>query len=295
MKWIISANPEGYYHDKSFEKNGFIDWNQYGRTFSIGDVVYVYVSKTLKRIVYKTVVEKVNLTVGEYIDDSEFWIGEVKKADYKVRLRLIEEVNNDGLSLKHLESEGFDHHALQAPVNISINYPAMEKYVDSFFSSIVSASDKAIETAIQKIDSPVEETEISGKEREAFVKTRVNQGVFRERMLSAYNKKCCLCEIDDPSLLIASHIKPWADCEKSEKLQTDNGLLLCLIHDKLFDLGYISFDYDGSVLLSEKMTDSICDCAGFSKRGLLNFRLVMNVNKARYMEYHRNYVFIDNK
>ena len=57
-------------------------------------------------------------------------------------------------------------------------------------------------------------------------------------MLKKYHSKCCLCGVDDDALLVASHIKPWAKSDEHEKLDLDNGLLLCPNHDKLFDLAF---------------------------------------------------------
>lgn len=123
-------------------------------------------------------------------------------------------------------------------------------------------------------------------EKRAFVKIRVNQDVFRERLIKRYGK-CCICSVENTSLLRASHIKPWAESESSEKLDTDNGFLLCPNHDALFDGGFISFDNDGKVLTSNRISknDYI----------LTNIRDDMKVeltekNKS-YLEYHRKYVF----
>ena len=53
----------------------------------------------------------------------------------------------------------------------------------------------------------------AGKTRTANVQTRVNQGFFRSVVISAYNGKCCITGLNMPSLLIASHIKPWSDSD----------------------------------------------------------------------------------
>ena len=60
-------------------------------------------------------------------------------------------------------------------------------------------------------------------------------------------------KVSDPKFLIASHIKPWACSESGEKLDIDNGLLLCPNHDALFDSGYISFDENGVIMISEHL------------------------------------------
>ena len=96
-------------------------------------------------------------------------------------------------------------------------------------------------------------SDITGDEREAIVKIRINQDKFRESLIKKYNGKCCLCGVDYLSMLVASHIKPWAKSDKYEKLDIENGLLLCPNHDKLFDSGLISFDSKGKIMISSKL------------------------------------------
>lgn len=93
-----------------------------------------------------------------------------------------------------------------------------------------------------------------GKEREAIVKARVNQSFFRKNILSAYSYKCCITGISVPDLLIASHIKPWAEDAKN-RLNPRNGLCLNALHDKAFDKGWISLSDDYHLLVSKKLKD----------------------------------------
>lgn len=142
------------------------------------------------------------------------------------------------------------------------------------------------EVLADKIDVEAENTGLEGKEKEQLVKARVNQGKFREQLKNRY-KHCCLCGVSNDNLLIASHIKPWAVSEAKEKLDINNGLLLCPNHDKLFDGGYISFDDNGSILISEKLENN--------DRVFMNVTEKMSVTlyeeSKNYMEYHREYVF----
>ena len=73
----------------------------------------------------------------------------------------------------------------------------------------------------------------SGETKDAVIKQRVNQGGFRERLLSRY-EHCVLCQVNEPQLLIASHIKPWNESTPEERLDRDNGFLMCY-----YDVGVI--------------------------------------------------------
>lgn len=120
-------------------------------------------------------------------------------------------------------------------------------------------------------------------ERSIISKFRVGQSDLRDILLN--NKICCeICGIRNKELLITSHIKPWAKSNKFEKLDSENVLLLCSIHDALFDKGLISFSDDGSIIIST-LLDS-------SDRVLLHLTgeekiLVDSKNKKEYLKFHR--------
>ena len=92
-----------------------------------------------------------------------------------------------------------------------------------------------------------------GKEKERLVKVRVNQSIFRTMILATYNNKCCITRIDNPDLLIASHIVPWSKDEKN-RLNPMNGLCLNALHDRAFDKGLITVSQeDYSLIISNKL------------------------------------------
>jgi len=92
-------------------------------------------------------------------------------------------------------------------------------------------------------------------EQNAIQKIRIGQGYFRDLLINKYSCKCVLCEIDTENLLIASHIKEWSDCTDAEKLDENNGLLLCAHHDALFDKHLISFDDEGKLIVSTTLSE----------------------------------------
>lgn len=97
---------------------------------------------------------------------------------------------------------------------------------------------------------------LSQTEREMAYKQRVGQGLFKELLLEKYNGKCALCAINTPNLLIGSHIKEWSQSSDEEKLDENNGLLLCAHHDALFDKHFISFNDDGTLIISPQLDAS---------------------------------------
>lgn len=146
-------------------------------------------------------------------------------------------------------------------------------------------NDEVIEEA-KKIEEEVNSLNVEGALKKAVINTRVNQGIFRDLLLKKY-KKCCLCDVQNHTLLIASHIKPWAESKPKEKLDVDNGFLMCPNHDKLFDKGYITFDNGGKIIISDRLTEN--------DRAFLNVDNRMHIDltesNKKYLKFHRENVF----
>lgn len=94
-----------------------------------------------------------------------------------------------------------------------------------------------------------------GVEREALVKLRVNQAFFRQRVLSAYEFKCCVTGLSSRPLLVASHIVPWAE-DAANRLNARNGLCLNALHDRAFDRGLMWIETNFVIRLSSKLRET---------------------------------------
>lgn len=89
-------------------------------------------------------------------------------------------------------------------------------------------------------------------ETQTTIKARRGQNFFRQTVLTAYSKCCCISGINIPRLLIASHIKPWGRFP-TERLNPRNGLCLSSLHDAAFDEGLITLNEDLRVVLSKQL------------------------------------------
>lgn len=92
-----------------------------------------------------------------------------------------------------------------------------------------------------------------GKDVERLVKTRVNQSLFRKVVVNNYSSSCAVCGLDIINLLVASHIIKWSE-NKSQRLNPENGLCLCNIHDSAFELGYIGIRQDYKISISKELS-----------------------------------------
>jgi putative restriction endonuclease len=99
-----------------------------------------------------------------------------------------------------------------------------------------------------------------GKEREAFVKIRVNQSFFRKAVLAAYDFKCCITGLGIPELLNASHIVPWSKDEVN-RVNPRNGLCLNAIHDRAFDRGLLTITSEFKIKISKSIKRNDADGA----------------------------------
>jgi putative restriction endonuclease len=78
---------------------------------------------------------------------------------------------------------------------------------------------------------------------------------FRRRVLTAYEYRCAVCGLDIrlgsvSVALDAAHIR-WHQAGGPDR--EDNGLALCVLHHKLFDLGACTVGKDGTLLVSEQV------------------------------------------
>lgn len=121
---------------------------------------------------------------------------------------------------------------------------------------------------------------------EAIVTTkrRIGQVQFRNALLSL-NQCCEICGVSSNHTR-ASHIKPWASAENSERLDPNNGLLLCPNHDHLFDKGFISFSNKGKIIFSPQLIDTDRISFGLSDTIELN----IDNAKAKYLKFHRDHI-----
>ncbi|RHB41086.1 hypothetical protein DW886_18965 [Enterocloster aldenensis] len=89
------------------------------------------------------------------------------------------------------------------------------------------------------------------------IKARVGHERFATNVKNNYNNQCCFpgCKIVDKEFLVASHIARWAD-NTEKRGDTSNGLCLCPIHDKAFEIGYFSLDDNLRVCVEKKIDHS---------------------------------------
>jgi 5-methylcytosine-specific restriction enzyme A len=122
-------------------------------------------------------------------------------------------------------------------------------------------------------------------ERQGLVTSRVGQGAYRSSILYRWEYKCAVTSYSKHEILIASHIVPWRDANNEERLDVDNGILLSPNYDALFDRHLISFENNGSILLSDSLQNS-----DYQKLGVTGKESIKHFTKGNhgYLERHRS-------
>lgn len=144
------------------------------------------------------------------------------------------------------------------------------------------------ESAMYNVTEYIEgDDTITATEKNAIIKSRIGQGVFRDSLLRLWGG-CAVTGFRKPILLLASHIKPWRISTNKERLDPYNGLLLQPTIDRLFDTGLVSFDQKGGLIKSEEITTGDLIDLGIDPRS----RLLQVPNATmQYLKYHRENEF----
>lgn len=127
-------------------------------------------------------------------------------------------------------------------------------------------------------------------EAERLVVQRVGQSLFRDALLNYWQGRCCVTGLAITALLRASHIRPWSQCESDEqRLDVFNGLLLSPNMDAAFDGGLISFEDNGVLFCSERLSKSDQVIMGIEPGQRIQG---FSAEHFKYLRYHRENVFM---
>ena len=168
---------------------------------------------------------------------------------------------------------------------------------DSWVSDVVSTETPALAQAEweQDLAEAIEANPaVPVTEKRQIILARRGQGKFRERV-SRIEHACRITGVNRPEHLIASHCKPWRDCEShDERLDGENGLLLTPTVDHLFDRGFISFENDGELLISPGVHRESLKRMGIPPDERRNVGGFTEGQRA-YLEFHREMVFLESR
>lgn len=139
---------------------------------------------------------------------------------------------------------------------------------------------------------------------QSVTETRPYQINLRKELRRLYNNECAICGIDLPEILRVSHIIPHSQCRgkyESAARRLDNSLLLCSLHDSLFDSGLITLTAEGGdykIVQSQKLKALNKRIPGNRILDLpesLKFVPPVHKPSEASVEYHYNNIFLDRR
>ena len=123
------------------------------------------------------------------------------------------------------------------------------------------------------------------------VRNPVWQKNFKNKLKTIWGLKCPVTNVNDVSLLIAAHIKPFAKSNVIEAFDKYNGILLTPSIDKLFELGYVSFKDTGDIIVSKICSKDILQSLGIDR----NIKISFKEQHTKYLQWHRENKFKNNE
>jgi len=138
--------------------------------------------------------------------------------------------------------------------------------------------------------SIVEDKSIPETDREAIIRARRGQGLFKERVMQI-ERRCRITGVQKIVHLVASHCKPWRDSTNEERLDGENGLLLTPTIDHLFDRGFIGFENSGTLIISPIAHKPSLQQMGIEVERVTNVGSFTEGQK-RFLDFHRNSVLL---
>lgn len=159
--------------------------------------------------------------------------------------------------------------------NCVISHYPLNELLDLIQEIIIAPSDRQREETTRKeLEDYWEEiSKLDSTQQETKIRSRIGQDKLRNFMIAKFHR-CIITGISTPSLLIASHIKPWRKCchSKEECLDPENILLLAKNYDAFFDAGLISFSPDdGSLIMSDAIPAETYTKMGIDKTLISRF------------------------
>ena len=142
--WIFPSNPKMYDTLGAFRNLPFVYWTQKRKKVDIGDIVYIYLSAPISRIVYKSVVIDKDIPFSmEVLNDKEYWKNGYTFDDSPlthkyIKLQPLKENNNEKLNFWGLKSHGETSNFMGAK---KIKDERYLSYIEENFALLSSSQD----------------------------------------------------------------------------------------------------------------------------------------------------------
>lgn len=227
MEWIIPSNEKYYNIKQAFDDHTEIDWKKGNTNFNIGDTVFIYCSKPLQKIMYKTIITKIVTKNTDKIKDQKYWMN---TDDYnhsinkdKIRLTLVCYLDNDKLSYKNLERLNLKGRIQSAR---QIKNTDLSNYINSIFNSYNQNFHK-------EEDFYNKSSFTEGKAIEYKIKSYERNATARRECIYKKGINCSICGFNfyktygeiGKNYIHIHHIVPLHKIKESYELNPENDLI----------------------------------------------------------------------
>ena len=167
-----------------------------------------------------------------------------------------------------------------------------------------SQIEEDIERRSSEWASAIPDLSAAETERLLIATARVGQHRFAVNVLANCHGACVFCGMTSPakpgpSLLIASHIKPWRDSADTERLDHRNGVAACPTHDRAFDVGLLTLTVDLQIQLAPSLATHISrDPSAYAAfgspplRSQVDLAQMASTPQKKYTSWHRENIYI---
>lgn len=179
-KWLVFANREMWHHAEALHELGFVSWTMHRTNFSVGDIVYLFMSDE-RRVRFMTRVVEENCVRG----DEKYRVDRATSTHLTYKLEFVAESMNDGLKEENLKHHGFNGgRSIQHPMH---NNPELFEYIAPYF-------DGEVMPLYDEIPNP--ESVFEGAIKEVVVNRYERSWEAREKCIAINGCKCSVCGID---------------------------------------------------------------------------------------------------
>ena len=172
--------------------------------------------------------------------------------------------------------------------DVILRFGALIEQGDAVLARIVDrvpVRELSLQNDLRRITPP---DPASGTTRAALVDARLGQGRFRDQVLAMWDRRCCVTGSTTLEAIRASHIKPWRDSTDAERVDPANGLPLIATIDCLFDVGLITFDAEGGLLVASELGTEEAARLGLAGHGLVR---APHGRMEAFLRHHREAIF----
>jgi 5-methylcytosine-specific restriction enzyme A len=220
--WLVPANPNENDFERAFVQFEYLDWKR-SFNYENGDILFLYVSGSVKKVRDKVEVIEGLVQTDDTIYDKSFCVNQEKYdpsiGGDKTRVRLVDVVDTDNLSLYQLRE-----HGLKGNIQGSMKLTGeLREYIMSFFQK-----DLLAEVYPEEVPKRWE-----GERRTITVNSYERNPLARKQCIDLYGAECQVCKMNfedtygevGREFIQVHHITPLHEIQKGYQVNPREDLI----------------------------------------------------------------------